>query len=268
MKNFNLRLKKSAMKFSRFIAVSGSLLALPAHAAGGVPHTIDYYEIVLHALHIDKMWIPTVGALFVTLLLVLIGVYFKSSLSSDGDDVEPKGTFSLRFVIEGILEFILSLAKDSCGDQYRKFFGFLATLFLFILLCNLTGLIPGFPPATLSMDTNLAMGVVVFLVYNFAGLKEHGVSYIKHFLGPVILIAPLFFCIELVSHASRPISLSLRLVGNLYGDHTLLGIFTGLSYIIFPALLLFFGLLVAVVQSFVFTLLSGIYISMAISHDH
>lgn len=256
------------MKFSRCFAVAGCIFALPAQAAGGVAHTIDYYEMVLHAFHQEKMWIPTVGALFVTLLLTLAGLYFRASLKADGDSVEPKGTFSLRFVVEGILEFVLGLAKDSCGDQYRKYFGFLATLFLFILTCNLTGLIPGFPPPTVSMDTNLAMGLIVFVVYNFAGMKEHGGSYIKHFLGPVIFIAPLFFCIELVSHASRPISLSLRLVGNLYGDHTLLGIFTGLSYIIFPALLLFFGLLVAVVQSFVFTLLSGIYISMAISHDH
>jgi F-type H+-transporting ATPase subunit a len=148
------------------------------------------------------------------------------------------------------------------------FFGFLAAIFLFVLTCNLTGLIPGFPPPTVSMDTNLGMGFIVFLVYNYAGFKEHGMAYLKHFAGPVIYIAPLFFCIELVSHASRPLSLSLRLVGNIYGDHTLLGIFTGLSYIVFPALLMFFGLLVAVVQSFVFTLLSGIYISMAISHDH
>ena len=250
-----------------FVGMAGGLTA-PAFAAGGIPHTVDYYSMILHALNQDKMWVPTVGAIFVLILLTAMGLYFRAALAADGNSVEPKGSFSLRFIIEGILSFVLGLAKDNCGEQYRKYFGFLAALFLFILTCNLTGLIPGFPPPTVSMDTNLAMGFIVFIVYNFAGIKEHGFAYIKHFAGPVIFIAPLFFCIELVSHASRPLSLSLRLVGNIYGDHTLLGIFTGLSYIIFPAVLMFFGLLVAVVQSFVFTLLSGIYISMAISHDH
>lgn len=244
------------------------VLAAPAFAAGGIPVTVDYYSMILNALGQDRMWVPTVGATFVLILLTIMGLYFKSSLAADEDRVEPRGTFSLRFVIEGILGFVLGLAKDNCGAHYRKFFGFLAALFLFILTCNLTGLVPGFPPPTVNMDTNLAMGFLVFIVYNYAGVKEHGFAYIKHFAGPVIFIAPLFFCIEIVSHASRPLSLSLRLVGNIYGDHTLLGIFTGLSYIVFPALLMFFGLLVAVVQSFVFTLLSGIYISMAISHDH
>jgi len=256
------------MKIARiFVGLAGGLSGT-AFAAGGIPHAVDYYSMILYALGQDKMWAPTVGAVFVLILLTLMGLYFKSSLEADGSNIEPKGTFSLRFVLEGILGFVLGIAKDNCGVQYRSYFGFLAALFLFILTCNVTGLIPGFPPPTVSMDTNLSMGLIVFLVYNYAGVKEHGGSYIKHFAGPVILIAPLFFCIELVSHASRPLSLSLRLVGNIYGDHTLLGIFTGLSYIIFPAVLMFFGLLVAVVQSFVFTLLSGIYISMAISHDH
>jgi F-type H+-transporting ATPase subunit a len=256
------------MKIARILFGFASLSSTSAFAAAGSPVIVDYYQIVLKTLGVDKMWVPTLGALFILSLLVVIGFRFRSALAADGNDIVPSGKFSLRFLIEGILSFVLGIAKDNCGSQYRSYFGFLAALFLFILLSNLTGLIPGFPPPTLSMDTNLAMGLFVFIVYNFAGVKEHGFSYIKHFAGPVIFIAPLFFCIELVSHASRPLSLSLRLVGNLYADHTLLGIFTGLSYIVFPALLVFFGLLVAIVQSFVFTLLSAIYISMAISHDH
>ncbi len=241
-----------------------------AHASegGGIPHTISFYGIIAEHLHLEEMWVPTIGALFATVILLLIGFYFQSSVARDGADVAPKPSFSLRFIVEGALEFVLGIARDNCGAAYRNFFPFLASLFLFILTCNLTGLIPGFPPATESMDTNVAMGAIVFLVYNFAGWKEHKGGYIKHFLGPVAFIAPLYFCIEIVSHLSRPLSLGLRLMGNIFGDHTLLGVFTSLSYIVLPALLMFFGLLVAVVQSFVFTLLSGIYISMAISHDH
>lgn len=241
-----------------------------AHASegGGIPHQISYYGMITEHFHLPEMWVATVGALFATLLLLILGLKFKADIAKSGTDVAPSGKFSLRFMIEGLLEFVLGIAKDNCGEAYRKFYPFLAALFLFILTCNLTGLVPGFPPPTESMDTNVAMGLIVLIVYNWAGVKEHRGSYIKHFLGPVAFIAPLYFCIEIVSHLSRPLSLGLRLMGNIFGDHTLLGVFTSLSYIILPALLMFFGLLVAVVQSFVFTLLTGIYISMAISHDH
>lgn len=256
--------------FARRILAAAGLLSLSdvAFAGGGIPHTINYYGIVAHKLHIDPKWEPTLGAVLVLIVLTLMGVYFKGSLAKSKDDVAPTGKFSLRFVLEGILEFLVGLSKDNTGEHYRKYMPFLSTLFLFILTANLSGLIPGFPPPTESMDTNVAMGIVVFLVYNYAGLKEHGLGYVKHFLGPVAAIAPVFFCIELVSHGSRPLSLGLRLAGNIYGDHTLLGVFTGLTYVVLPAVLMFFGLLVAVVQSFVFTLLTGIYISMATSHDH
>ena len=239
-----------------------------ASEGGGIPHQISFYGMIAEHFGLAEMWVATIGALFATVLLLVIGLKFKSELASAGTNVAPSGQFSLRFLIEGLLEFVLGIAKDNCGEAYRRFYPFLAALFLFILTCNLTGLIPGFPPPTESMDTNVAMGLIVLVVYNFAGLKEHGAGYIKHFLGPVAFIAPLYFCIEIVSHLSRPLSLGLRLMGNIFGDHTLLGVFTSLSYIILPALLMFFGLLVAVVQSFVFTLLTGIYISMAISHDH
>jgi F-type H+-transporting ATPase subunit a len=239
-----------------------------AFAEGGLPHVIDYYDMILHALHLEPKWAPTVGALFALAVITVIGLIYKSAVAAAGTEVTPTGKFSLRFVVEMLLDLVHSIAKDNGGHNYRKFFPFLAGLFLFILTCNLSGLIPGFPPATEKMDTNVAMGLFVFVVYNLAGVKEHGGGYIKHFFGPVWWIAPLFFAIELVSHGSRPLSLGLRLMGNIYGDHTLLAVFTKLTWIGFPAALMFFGLLVAVVQSFVFTLLTGIYISLAISHEH
>ena len=249
-----------------------SPLALAAEEAheggGGVAATINFYDIALHSLHLNPMWEPTLGSLACLALIIVLGLGFRRSVLRDTANVVPSGRFSLRFIFEEILEFVVGIAKDNTGSEFRKYMPFLSALFLYILICNLSGLIPGFPPPTETMDNNVAIGLTVFLVYNVAGVKEHGAGYIKHFLGPVAFIAPLFFCIELVSHFSRPLSLGLRLAGNIYGDHTLLGVFTSISYLVFPAFLLFFGLLVAVVQSFVFTLLSGIYISMAISHDH
>jgi F-type H+-transporting ATPase subunit a len=140
---------------------------------------------------------------------------------------------------------------------------------MFILVSNLGGLIPGLVPATESISSNLAMGLMVFLIYNVAGFREHGWHYIKQFTGPMLAIAPLMFVIELIGHMVRPVSLSLRLMCNVFADHLLVGIFTtNAPYVIVPSALLFFGVLVALVQSYLFTLLTSVYISMAVSHDH
>jgi F-type H+-transporting ATPase subunit a len=247
-----------------FLAI---LAASPAYAEG-LPHVINYYDIILHTLHLDPMWVPTLGALLATVILAFVGFAYRSAVARSSSTYAPEGMVNVRFAVESCLSPMYGLAQESAGDDADDYFPFLGGIFLFVLVNNLMGLVPGFPPATESMDTNVAMGIVVFLVYNWAGIKEHGAGYIKHFLGPVAFIAPLFFCIELVSHGSRPLSLGLRLAGNIYGDHTLLSVFTSLTYLVFPAGLMFFGLLVAVVQSYVFALLSSIYLSMALSHDH
>lgn len=240
-----------------------------AHAAEGLPHFINFYELAAHGIGIDGKYIPVLGAVVALAIIALVGHRFKSLVEGSlGDDVVPGERFNLRVLVEMVMDFVYDLTRDQCGKDYRRFLGLLSSIFIFILVSNLTGLIPGFPPPTENMSTNVAIGLVAFVSYNWAGIKEHGGGYIKHFFGPVAFIAPLYFGIEVFSHLSRPLSLGLRLMGNIYGDHLLLGVFTGLTYLVFPALLLFFGLLVACIQSFVFTLLTGIYISMAISHDH
>lgn len=254
------------LKAVGLVATFGSVTS--AMAASAIPHTINYYEIVADSLHVGREWVPTIGGLFILAVLMVIGIGYRSAVSRAGDQIVPDGKFNIRFLVESILDVGYSLTKDNCGEKYRAFLPLMCGIFVFILVSNLSGLVPGFMPPTMSMDTNVAIGIVVLIAYNYAGVKEHGAAYIKHFMGPAIWIAPLFFAIELVSHGSRPLSLGLRLMGNIYGDHTLLGVFTGLSYVVIPSLLMFFGLLVAVVQSFVFTLLTGIYISLAISHDH
>ncbi|MEZ4742867.1 MAG: F0F1 ATP synthase subunit A [Bdellovibrionota bacterium] len=260
-----MNLKRSAFTIPGLMLVSGS-----AYASGGIPHFINYYEMITTKFGLDHHFMVVLSALLVIILLFLIGSIFSKSVNSklEGGDLTPDGKFSLSLMVEVVMDFVYSLTKDQCGKEYKKYFGLLSSIFLFILVCNLTGLIPGFPPATESMSTNVAIGLVAFVVYNVSGFKEHGLGYIKQFMGPVIFIAPLFFCIELFSHFSRPLSLGLRLTGNIFGDHLLLGVFTGLFPFVIPSVLMFFGLLVACVQSFVFTLLTGIYISMAISHDH
>jgi F-type H+-transporting ATPase subunit a len=147
-----------------------------------------------------------------------------------------------------------------------------ASIFFFILVNNFVGLIPGMTPATDNLNTTIGVGLFSFVIYNFYGIKENGLSYLKHFFGPVLWLAPLMLAIELVSHAIRPLTLGLRLQGNILADHTILGVFVDMFssvwFIPVPAIFYGMGIFVSGMQAFVFTMLSMIYISMAIAHDH
>ena len=212
--------------------------------------------------------IPVCGSLMTLLLTTVIGVCFRNSLVK-GASITPDGSFSLKTMVELSMDVVYGIAKDNIGHAWRTFAPLLAGVFLFILVTNLTGLVPGFIPSTENINTNLSMGLMVFIVYNIAGFREHKAHYLKQFAGPMLAIAPLMLTIEIISHVFRPVSLSLRLMGNIFADHLMLGIFTSTApFIVVPSALMFFGLLVSLVQSFVFTLLTGIYISLAVSHDH
>lgn len=263
--------KRLGFKLAAIPAILLGFVSGQAFAAEGVQF-INYYEIILHALGVDEHaihdWQAVAGGIASLLIISVIGLLYRAAVARSGDEIAPDGRFSLRSVVEGILEFVCNLGRNLIGDQAARFYPLLCGIFVFIFVSNLTGLIPGLIPATDSINTNLAIAFMVFLVYHAAGVKEHGHHYVKQFLGPVAFLMPLMLIIELVAHLARPLSLSLRLYGNIFGDHLVLSVFTGLTYLVLPALLLFFGLLVASLQSFVFTLLSSIYISMAISHDH
>ena len=140
--------------------------------------------------------------------------------------------------------------------------------FLFIFISNLLGVFPGFYPASQNLNSTLACSLVIFVAYNYLGFKEHGVGYLKQFMGPVIYLAPLMIFIEVVSHLVRPASLSLRLFWNMFGDHLVLQIFSNLTPYIVPAIFIGLGVFVSFLQAFIFTILSSIYISLSTSHDH
>lgn len=180
----------------------------------------------------------------------------------------PASRFSVKGIFEILSEFIVGLSEMVIGEQGRKFAPFFASIFFFILVNNFVGLLPGMTPATDNMNTTLALGIFSFIAYNIFGLREHGISYFKQFLGPVLLMAPLMIVIEVISHLIRPMSLGLRLYGNMVGDHTVLGIFLDLVPYGIPVIFYGLGVFVAIMQAFVFTMLSMIYVSMAISHDH
>ncbi len=218
--------------------------------------------------HVDHNNVHMIYSTFVLILLTIVGVlvYLKLRNTEARLVPEPKGSLSSSFevVVEGILEMM----EGICGKQAVKFFPIIGTLFVYIFTCNMLSVIPGFLPPTDNINTNLACGLTVFIYYNFVGFKEHGMGYIKHFMGPIIWLAPLMLMIELIGHVVRPVSLSLRLFGNITGDHLVLGIFSDLVPLIVPVIFLGLAVFVAFIQAFVFSLLSLIYVGLATEHDH
>jgi F-type H+-transporting ATPase subunit a len=140
---------------------------------------------------------------------------------------------------------------------------------LFVFFNNLFGLIPALSPGTSNWNVTLGSALVVFAYYNFHGMKEQGfVKYWAHFAGPIWWLAPLMFPLEILGLLSRILSHSLRLFGNIAGEHLVAGIFFGLMPILLPLPMMFLGLFFGLIQTFVFTMLTTIYLSGAVSHEH
>ncbi|MCS6838414.1 MAG: F0F1 ATP synthase subunit A, partial [Bdellovibrionaceae bacterium] len=192
----------------------------------------------------------------------------RSSLKRGETAVIPTDRFSMRGLLEVLVEFIHGLAESVVGEKGRDFVPLFSAIFFFILVNNLLGSIPGISPATENFNTTFALGIMTFLFYNYQGFKENGWHYLKHFMGPIIWIAPLMLVIEIFSHMIRPLTLGLRLANVIRGDHLVLGIFLDLVPLLVPVAFYLLGLFVSVVQALVFTLLSMVYVSMAIAHDH
>lgn len=209
--------------------------------------------------------VATLGVVSVGLLGA--AVVARSQLGSGEESVKPTGKFSIRAIFEVITEMMMGLADMIIGEHGRKYIPFFASVFTFVLFNNLVGAIPGMAPATEQINTTFGMGLFMFLAYNYLGLKENGWAYLKHFLGPLLLLAPLMVVIELISHAVRPFSLGLRLANVMAGDHIVVGTFLDLAPYLVPIPFYLLGLFVSLVQATVFTLLSMVYVSLAIAHE-
>jgi len=207
-------------------------------------------------------------SLVVLVLLALAGQAVKRAIQRSTNPLVPDSRLSIRNICEIIIESALGILKGILGDQAVTHLPLVGTLFFFILTCNLLGVLPGFLPPTSNINTNAAMALIVFIAYNYYGFREHGASYLKQFAGPIAWLAPLMFVIELFSHAFRPFSLSVRLFGNIFGDHVVLSIFSDLVPALVPVAFLILGMAVALIQAFIFSILSSVYIALAISHEH
>lgn len=224
--------------------------------------------------HVATAGIVSVG-------IIALAMVAKGQLGTASKSIEPANSISVRAFFEGITEYFDDLCQTVIGEHGRLYAPAFAAIFLFILLNNLVGMIPGMTPATENYNTTFAMAIPVFVTYHILGIKEHGAHYINQFTGPtsgmsiwiLVFLVPLMVVIELISHFVRPLTLTLRLGSVVMGDHkvieSMLSLTPGLWGII-PLGVPFYalGLLVSIIQAFVFSLLSMVYVSMAISHDH
>jgi F-type H+-transporting ATPase subunit a len=226
------------------------------------------------------------------IMLILAGLTFVASRNLQ---LVPRG---LQNFLEVVLEQFQQMIDDVMGHEGRRYLPLIATLGLFILMGNLLGLVPGLVGVTGNLNTNAACAIVVFVAYHWIGARKQGlIPYLKHFAGPVPLaLKPLMFVIEIISHLARPLSLTLRLFGNIVGGHILLAvifllmgldgligwalsgsvpgaIIGGIGGIVTIAFTVGFlyplKILVAFLQAFIFVMLTMLYISGAIEEsDH
>lgn len=249
-------------------------------------HGFTWYYLLPHGL---QALLPehTFFALIAALLVIVFALSARSALARAEDPTIPEEKLGARNIVELLLEYAIVRQSDAIiGKAGRKYVPYFASFFFFILFSNLMGLLPGFAPPTGNLNTTLGLALASFVGYNVIGLREQGMAYFKHFVGPmtslpgegflaklvfvpVLLISVIFFFIlELFSHGFRPVSLSLRLFGNMMGDHEVIGAFTGLTKLVIPVAFYVLGTLVSVIQAFVFMVLSMIYVALAVSHGH
>ncbi len=223
----------------------------------------------LHLLGIPESYAHIGMSVIVTLLIALISLYVYRTYPRDKKAMIPDKDLTFRNIVELSVEQLLKLFEGILGDKAKKHLPFLGSVFIYIFISNLFGLIPGFVPPTDNINTNLPIAIAVFVYYNYDGIKENGLKeYLKHFMGPVWWLAVLMIPIEILSHLFRMVSLSLRLFGNITGDHMILAQFSDFTPFFVPVAFLGLGLFVSFMQAFIFSFLAAIYIDLASAHEH
>jgi F-type H+-transporting ATPase subunit a len=221
-------------------------------------------------IHVAAAVITVVFLLFTTLR------WRQEVLHDKTEGVVPPRDWRLPAMLNNFVNATFNMSADVMGeDNAKKWLPLIGTLALFIFVCNIQGLVPGLLPATDTLKTNLALALMVFVIYNVVGLYTNGLHYLAHFAGPSFKLGPLpkfpwlfwlMIPIEIASHLARPVSLSLRLMGNILADHKVVGAVLLLVPLLVPVPFLLLGVLVAIIQTVVFTLLTVIYLALSLEH--
>jgi F-type H+-transporting ATPase subunit a len=228
--------------FSR--PVAGLLALLGIHVADPANCVPDYIVMVL----------------IVTVTMV---VFF--SLAGRKREIVPG---KLQTVLEFIIKFFESQLTEIIGPEGKKYLPVVGTVGLFIFSCNLLGLIPGLMSPTAKLNVTVGCALSVFLYYHWQGIKAQGLfKYLKHFMGPIPALAPLMVPIELISHFSRPVSLSIRLFSNIFAEEVLIVVISSIIPILLPLPFMALSIFTGFLQAFVFVLLSCIYLAGAVEHE-
>ena len=202
-----------------------------------------------------------VMAAFVVVFLSVLALLFRPRIR-----VEQPG--SLQLVLEAAVGGLIGMLKENVGEKGRPFLGLVGTLGLFILVSNLLGLIPFFSSPTVNLNMPVGCALVSFIYYNYQGIKEQGlVHYLAHFLGPVLPLAVVMLPIEIISHISRVLSLSIRLFGNIFGEELVVLVLASLIPFVVPVPMMLFGVFGSLLQSFVFIMLTMIYLGGAVAAE-
>ena len=239
---------------------------------------MNIYGPLEHSLHVP--WVVQASVLAAG-LLALAGAAVRRRLAVSGGGVIPDEGVTLRNALEVVVEGLAGLARDTMGAEWRRYFPLVGTIFVFILVSNVMGLVPGLGGSTSDVNTTAAWAIISFLAYNAVGIQKHGFWYINQFMGPSFFtvhlfgrhihvrpLAPLFLPLELLLHLARIVTLAVRLLANMFADHTVVAVWITLVPVAVPALFMGLGLLVAVLQAFVFSLLTMIYIGQALEEPH
>lgn len=212
---------------------------------------------------------PIIAAACVMLVILFVARALRSDFENLDEAVVPESGLTLRTFMEAFIGYFYDLAKSAMdADRAKKYFPVIGASALFVFCSNVLALVPGMPVPTSSLDVTLGCGLIVFILFNIYGVMTQGpIQYLKHMGGPIWYMFPLIFAIELVSLCVRPLTLALRLMINMSVDHLILGIGLSLFPLLLPVPLMVLGIIVVLVQTLVFTLLTAIYIGLATEHE-
>jgi F-type H+-transporting ATPase subunit a len=215
------------------------------------------------------------------LLMLAAGVLIRRRIATENGGLVPDEGVTLRNCFEVIIEALASLARDRIGDDWRKYFPIVGTMFVFILFSNLIGLLPGIEGATSDVNTTAAWAVISWIAYTWIGIAKHKQKYLIKFMGPSFfekeimgrtvhfrLLAPLMMALEIPLDLARMLTLAIRLLANMFADHTVIAVWLTLVPIGIPAIFMGLGLIVSFLQAFIFSLLTMIYIGLALEEPH